>query len=73
MAITTIQVDVEVKNKLEELKLSDRDTFNDVIEDLIEDSMELNDVTKKELAESVAQIEKGEFISHENLGRELGF
>ncbi len=73
MAITTIQVDVDVKNKLEALKLSDRDTFNDVIEDLIEDTMELSEKTKRELAESIAQIERGEFVSHKDLGKELGF
>ena len=73
MAITTIQVDVEVKNKLESLKLSDRDTFNDVIKELIEDTMELNEITKKEISESIAQIQRGEFVSHEDLGKELGF
>jgi predicted transcriptional regulator len=73
MAITTIQVTSEIKNKLEELKLSDRDTFNDVIEDLIEDTMELSEQTKKELLESMAQIERGEFVTHEKLGEELGF
>jgi predicted transcriptional regulator len=70
---TTIQVSVEVKNKLEELKLSDRDTFNDVIEDLIEDTMELSEETKRELEEALAQVERGEVISHEDLGKELGF
>lgn len=73
MAITTIQVTVDVKTKLEELKLSDRDTFNDVIEDLIEDTMELSKETKKELLEAMAQVERGEFITHEELGNELGF
>ena len=73
MAITTIQVDVEIRDRLEKLKLSDRDTFNDVIEDLIEDTLELSEKTKKEISESIAQIKRGEFITHEELRKELDF
>ena len=69
---TTIQVNNSTKMKLEKLKMSKRDTLNDVIENLIEDSTELSEKTKREIEESLRQIEKGEFVTHEQVRKELG-
>ena len=68
---TTIQVNNSTKMKLEKLKMSKRDTLNDVIENLIEDSTELSEKTKREIEESLRQIEKGEFVTHEQVKKEL--
>ena len=54
---TTIQVNNSTKMKLEKLKMSKRETLNDVIENLIEDSTELSEKTKREIEESLRQIE----------------
>ena len=70
---TTIQLNNSTKMKLEKLKMSKRDTLNDVIENLIEDSTELSEKTKREIEESLRQVEKGEFVTHKHVRKELGF
>lgn len=65
---TTIQISDEVKAKLEKMKLFMRETYNDTIERMIEDEMEINAQTKKELAERGK--EKG--ISHEKVKKMFG-
>ena len=66
---TTIKVSKEVKVHLEKMKLYERETYNNVIEVLIEDNLELNERTKKELRE---REKNPKFISHEEVGRKLG-
>lgn len=70
---TTIQIKEGVKARLEEMKLYSRETYNDVVERILEDLSELNDETKKEIERSTAEINKGKYKTHENLGREMGF
>ena len=70
---TTIQIDESVKTTLNNMKLFKRETYNDVLERLIEDAQELNDETKKELELALNEIENGKFITHEKLAAELGF
>jgi len=65
---TTIKVSNEVKRHLDKMKLFDRETYNDVIEVLIEDNLELNEKTKKELKNR----EKEETLSHEEVRKILG-
>ncbi|HLD38516.1 MAG TPA: hypothetical protein VJA20_03680 [Candidatus Nanoarchaeia archaeon] len=66
---TTIKISKEVKGHLEKMKLYERETYNNVIEVLIEDNLELNERTKKELRE---REKNPKFISHEEVGRKLG-
>ena len=66
---TTIQISDPVKKSLEKMKIFKRETYNDVIENLIEDNLELNGKTKKELEE---RRKNPEFISHEEVGKILG-
>ena len=70
---TTIQIDESVKTALNNMKLFKRETYNDVLERLIEDAQELNEETKKELELALNEIENGKFITHEKLAAELGF
>ena len=70
---TTIQIDENVKTSLNNMKLFKRETYNDVLERLIEDAQELNEETKKELELALNEIENGKFITHEKLASELGF
>ena len=44
---TTIQISNELKKELSKKKFSDRETYESIIWDLIEDTMELNEKTKK--------------------------
>ena len=69
---TTIRISREVKNQLDKMKLFDRETYNDVIENMIEDNLELNEKTKKEVEEARKRIKKGEFYTHKEVGKMLG-
>ena len=66
---TTIKISREVKGQLDKMKIFKRETYNDIIEVLIEDNLELNEKTKKELAE---RAKNPKLISHDEVGRRLG-
>lgn len=70
---TTIQVSDSVKKHLESFSLFERETYNDIIERLIEDSMELNEQTKKDIETARKEIKSGKVTKHEDLKKELGF
>jgi len=70
---TTIQIKGEVKATLDRMKIFKRETYNDVLERLIEDLRELNDETKKEIDTALKQIEEGKYVTHEALKKEMGF
>jgi predicted transcriptional regulator len=70
---TTIQVSDSVKKHLESFRLFERETYNDIIERLIEDSMELNEQTKKDIETARKEIKSGKVTKHEDLKKELGF
>lgn len=46
---TTIQVSNNVKEVLERMRLFDKESYNNIIERMIEDNLELNEKTKKEI------------------------
>ena len=64
---TTIQISNSVKNILEKMKLFQRESYNEVIERMIEDNLELNEKTKKELIEARKRIKSGEFLTQEEV------
>ncbi len=65
---TTIKVSHEVKKHLDRMKIYERETYNDILEVLIEDNLELNEKTKKELEERKNE----KTISHEEVRKILG-
>ena len=69
---TTIQVSDETKETLEKMKLFERETYNDVIERMIEDDLELSEQTKKQIDEARKRFKKGEFVTHEQVKKEFG-
>ena len=71
--VTTIQIKEDIKSTLTQMKLFERETYNDVLERLIEDVHELNDETKKEIESSINEIKSGKYIKHEKLAEEMGF
>ena len=66
---TTIQISNNVKESLDRMKIFERETYNEVIENMIEDNLELNTQTKKEL-ELARKNEKS--ISHEEVKKRIG-
>lgn len=66
---TTIQISDDVKNTLDKMKMLERETYNDIIERMLEDDLELNVQTKKEIEER----RKEKSISHSEVKKRLGF
>ena len=69
---TTIQIKEELKSTLNHMKLFERETYNDVLERLIEDTQELNEETKREIELARKEIQNGKYVTHEELAKELG-
>jgi len=67
---TTIQISTDVKNHLDKMKIFQRETYNEIILNMIEDNMEINEKTKKELRER--KLEKGKTVSHEEVKKRFG-
>ncbi|MBR9700434.1 hypothetical protein GOV11_01050 [Candidatus Woesearchaeota archaeon] len=70
--MTTIQISEELRDHLRNRKVSGSDTYEDIIWDLIEDTLELSEQTKKDIEEGLKDIEEGRVISMEDLKKELG-
>jgi hypothetical protein len=69
---TSIQISKGLQKELLRRKLHDNETYEEVIWDMLEDSLELNAQTKKELAQSRAEIKAGKTHSLADLEKELG-
>jgi len=65
---TTIQISDNVKQILDKMKIFERETYNEIIENMIEDNLEINGQTKRE----IEQARKGKTFSHEEVGKRLG-
>jgi predicted transcriptional regulator len=66
---TTIQISDNVKSVLDKMKMIKRETYNEIIERMIEDDLELNEKTKKELEE---RRKSKDFISHADVKKRFG-
>ena len=64
---TTIQISEKLKKKLIERKRFEKETYEEVIWNLIEDVMEINKQTKKDLAQARAEIKAGKYHSLSDL------
>jgi predicted transcriptional regulator len=70
---TTIQVKQSTKEALEKMKIYKRETYNDVLERLIEEVQELNEETKKDIELARKAVKEGRFVTHKKLKEEMGF
>lgn len=52
--------------------MSEKESYEDVIWNLLEDSMELSAETKKEIEQARKEIAQGKFHTHEEVKRKLG-
>ena len=68
---TTIQISEQLKKELARKKLSNRETYESIIWDLLEDTIELNEATKKELEESRKEIRAGKISTLGQIKKEL--
>ena len=70
--VTSIQISKELQKELIKRKLSDKETYEEVIWDLVEDSQELSEQTKIEITQARAEIKAGKFHTLAEVKRELG-
>jgi predicted transcriptional regulator len=69
---TTIQISEDLQKELSKRKLFDRESYEEVIWDILEDTMELSEQTKRDIEESRKQIKRGKFKTLEQVKKELG-
>jgi len=69
---TSIQISKRLQKELLKRKFFDKETYEEVIWDMIEDNEELNAQTKKELAEARAEVKAGKVHSLAKVKKELG-
>lgn len=68
---TTIQISEELKKELSAKKLYTAESYEDVIWDLMEDTMELSEETKRNIERARRDFAKGKFYKLSDLKREL--
>jgi hypothetical protein len=69
---TSIQISKELQEELIKRKFFDKETYEEVIWDLVEDSQELSEETKREIAQARAEIKAGKSHTLAEVKKELG-
>ena len=69
---TTIQISGDLQKELKNRKLHDDESYEAVIWDLIEDTMELSEETKRDIAKARADYKKGKFYTLEQVKKRYG-
>jgi predicted CopG family antitoxin len=69
---TSIRISYDLLNTLKKFK-EDSDSYEDVIWDFIEPHLELSKQTKKDIEISMQGYKKGNFMTFEEVKKELGF
>lgn len=69
---TTIQISEELKNELARKKLIESETYEEVIWDIIEDTMALDEETIKEINLARKEIKEGKYATISQVKKELG-
>ena len=69
---TTIQVSKELVANLRERKMYDDESYEKIIWDLLEDSDELSEETKRRIKVAEQELKEGKVKTHEQVKKELG-
>jgi hypothetical protein len=70
--VTSIQVTKELLEELKLRKLHDSESYEEVIMDLLEDSKELSEETKADLAKARTEYKEGKVSSLAQVKKEMG-
>ena len=68
---TTIQISDNLLENLKSMKIHEKESYEELIWDLIEDRMELSEETKKNILESEEQIKEGKVHRWEDVKKDL--
>lgn len=69
---TTIQISGELLERLKRMKLHNKESYENIIWDLIEDRLEFSKQTKKDILESEEDLKAGRLTSLEEIKKKLG-
>jgi hypothetical protein len=69
--VTTIQITKELQEELKQRKMYDKESYEDIIWDLIEDTQELSEETKKNIKEAEEDFKNKRYSTLEEIEREL--
>ena len=69
---TTIQISDNLLKELKQRKIYDKESYEELIWDLLEDNMELSEETKKHIEQSRKEIEQGKTTSLSEVKKKLG-
>ena len=69
---TTVLISKELLERLKMMKIHRKESYEDIIWDMIEDRMEFSEETKKNIAQSEKEIKEGKTISLKEVKKELG-
>ena len=69
---TSVRISLDLLNVLKKFK-EEKDSYEDVIWDFVEPHLELSEQTKKDIEISRKEYERGNFVTLEELKKELGF
>ena len=69
---TSIRISPNLLNALKTFK-EERDSYEDVIWDFIEPHLELSELAKKDIETSKKEYKNGNFVTLEEVKKELGF
>lgn len=70
--VTTIQISNDLMKELKNRKLYDKESYEEVIWDLIEDTMELSEETNKRIRLSEKDMKDGKTVSLNEVKMKLG-
>lgn len=69
---TTIQISEKLQKELANRKMYDKETYEEIIWDLMEDALELDEETKKEISQARQEIKEGKYHTLDEVKKELG-
>jgi predicted CopG family antitoxin len=72
--VTTIQISEELLERLKQLKIHEKESYEDLLWDIIEDRMELSDETIKNIKEYEKDMKEGnadKFVNFEDIKKRL--
>lgn len=70
--VTTIQISEKLQEALNQRKIYNKETYEDVVWDLIEDTIELSEETKKHIEQSEKEIKEGKTVNLRDVKKKLG-
>ena len=64
---TTIQISEDLQEALSKRKIVEKETYEEVIWDLVEDTKELSEETKRDIENSLSEIKAGKTLTLEQM------